>query len=67
MYSETKSTVLNGNVQIENTMVVGMYAQKSDKGDISVNINIQSDTLYEAYKKECDEYIATFKEHAEAL
>lgn len=67
MYSEIKSTTLTGNVQLENTMVIGMYAQKTDKGDVNMNINIQSQTLYEAHKAECDEYIATFKAHVEEL
>lgn len=67
MYSEVKSTILNGSIQIEGAMVVGMYAQKSNKGDISININIQSETLYQANKAECDADIKTFKEHAEGL
>ena len=67
MYSETKSTILQANTQIENQMVVSMYAQKSTKGDVNMNIQIQSETLYQANKAECDADIATFKAHVEAL
>lgn len=67
MYTETKSTTLSANIQFEGTVVVSMYAQKSEVGDINTNINIQSQTLYAAYKDECDEYIATFKKHVEEL
>lgn len=67
MYTETKSTTLTAYIQIENTTVVNMYAQKSEAGDVNTNITIQSQTLYAAYKEECDEYIATFKEHVEEL
>lgn len=67
MYKETKSTTLSANVLIENQTVVNMYAQKTTTGDVNMNINIQSPTLYEAYKEECDADIATFKEHAEEL
>ena len=67
MYSETKSTILQANTQIENQMVVSMYAQKSTKGDVNMNIQIQSETLYQANKAECDADIATFKAHVEEL
>lgn len=67
MYTETKSTTLSANIQLEGTVVVSMYAQKSEVGDTNTNINIQSQTLYTAYKDECDKHIATFKEHAEEL
>lgn len=67
MYSETKATTIQANTQIENQMVVSMYAQKSTKGDVNMNIQIQSETLYQANKAECDEDIATFKAHVEAL
>lgn len=67
MYQETKSTTLQANTQIENQMVVSMYAQKSTKGDVNMNIQIQSETLYQANKAECDADIATFKEHVEEL
>lgn len=67
MYKETKSTSLSANVLIENQTVVNMYAQKTTTGDVNMNINIQSPTLYEAYKEECDADIATFKEHVEEL
>lgn len=67
MYNETKATTLQANTQIENQMVVSMYAQKSTKGDVNMNIQIQSETLYQANKAECDADIATFKAHVEAL
>ena len=67
MYNETKATTLQANTQIENQMVVSMYAQKSTKGDVNMNIQIQSETLYQANKVECDADIATFKAHVEAL
>ncbi len=67
MYNETKSTTINAYIMLENTTVVNMYAQKSTNGDVNMNINIQSPTLYEANKAECDENIATFKAHVEEL
>lgn len=67
MYNETKATTLQASTQIENQMVVSMYAQKSTKGDVNMNIQIQSETLYQANKAECDADIATFKEHVEEL
>ena len=67
MYSETKATTIQANTQIENQMVVSMYAQKSTKGDVNMNIQIQSETLYQANKAECDADIATFKAHVEEL
>ena len=44
-----------------------MYATKTTKGDVNMNIQIQSETLYQANKEECDADIATFKTHVEAL
>lgn len=67
MYNETKATILQANIVLENQTVVNMYAQKSTKGDVNMNINVQSPTLYEAYKAECDADIATFKSHVEEL
>lgn len=67
MYKETKATTLQASTQIDNQMVVSMYAQKSTKGDVNMNIQIQSETLYQANKAECDADIATFKEHVEEL
>lgn len=67
MYNETVSTSINAYIQLENTTVVSMYAQKSTTGDVNMSINIQSPTLYEANKEECDENIAIFKEHVEEL
>lgn len=67
MYKETKSTTLSAVITIENATVVNMYAQKSTEGNVNMSITIQSPTLYEANKEECDSQIATFKEHVEAL
>lgn len=67
MYNETKSTQITAYTQIENQTVVSMYAQKSTVGDVNMNITIQSPTLYEANKAECDADIATFKAHVEEL
>ncbi|MBP3277650.1 MAG: hypothetical protein J6M44_01705 [Butyrivibrio sp.] len=67
MYNETQSTQITAYTMIENQTVVNMYAQKSTKGDINMNINIQSPTLYEAHKEECDADIETFKSHVEEL
>lgn len=67
MYNETTSTQITAYTQIENQTVVNMYAQKSTKGDVNMNITIQSPTLYEANKAECDADIATFKAHVEDL
>lgn len=67
MYNETKSTQITAYTQIENQTVVNMYAQKSTRGDVNMNINIQSPTLYEANKAECDADIETFKTHVEEL
>ena len=67
MYNETKATTLQANTQIENQMVVSMYAQKSTKGDVNMNIQIQSEVLYQANKAECDADIEIFKTHVEEL
>lgn len=67
MYYETKSTQITAYTQIENTTAVSMYAQKSIVGDINMNITIQSPTLYEANKAECDADIETFKAHVEEM
>lgn len=67
MYNETKSTQITAYTQIENQTVVSMYAQKSTVGDVNMNITIQSPTLYEANKAECDADIETFKSHVEEL
>lgn len=67
MYNQTKSTTLSAYTQLENQSVVSMYAQKSTTGDVTMNINIQSPTLYEKYKTECDKDIATFKAALEEL
>ena len=67
MYSETKATTLSAYTMIDNQMVINMCAQKTEKGDVNYNVNIQSEALYQAHKKECDADIKTFKAHAEEL
>lgn len=67
MYSETHATTLSAYTILENQTVVNMYAQKSTKGDLNMNISIQSPTLYEGNKAECDADIERFKAHAEEL
>jgi hypothetical protein len=67
MYSETTSTQITAYTTIENQTVVNMYAQKSTRGDVNMNITIQSPTIYEANKAECDADIETFKAHVEEL
>lgn len=67
MYTETRATTIQASTQIENQMVVSMYAQKSAKGDVNMNIQIQSETLYQANKAECDADIERFKSHVEEL
>lgn len=67
MYQETQSKTIAASTQIENQTVVSMYAQKTTKGDVNMNIQIQSEALYQANKAECDADIATFKNHVEAL
>lgn len=67
MYKETISKTISAATMMENTTVVNMYAQKSTTGDVNMNISIQSPTLYEANKAECDADIATFKAHVEEM
>ena len=67
MYSEKTAKTIQANSMQENQMVVSMYAQKTEDGDLNTNISITSQTFYEAYKEECDADIATFKAHVEAL
>ena len=67
MYSETKSTQISATTQIENQVVVNMFAQKTTRGDVNMNITIQSPTIYEANKAECDADIETFKAHVEEM
>ena len=67
MLNITRSTTLNGTITFENTVAVSMYATKTQKGDVNMSINIQSETLYQAHKTECDSGIAEFKKEVEAL
>lgn len=67
MLNITKSTMLNGTITLENTVAVSLYATKTQKGDVTLSVNIQSETLYQANKKECDEGIAEFKKEVEAI
>lgn len=67
MYQETQATILQGSSQFDGQLAVSMYAQKTTKGDVNMNITIIDETLYQANKAECDEDIATFKAHAEDI
>ena len=67
MYTEKIAKTISAFTQIENTTVVNMYAQKTTDGDVNTNITIQSPTLYDRYKTECDADITTFKAHVEEL
>lgn len=67
MLSITKSTTLNGTIAYENTIAVSMYATKTQKGDVNLSINIQSETLYQANKEDADKAIEQFKKEVEAL
>ena len=67
MLNITKSTTLNGMVSYENVVAVSMYATKSQKGDVNLSINIQSETLYQANKADADKAIEQFKKEVEAL
>lgn len=67
MLNITRSTTLNGTITLENTVAVSMYATKTQKGDVNLSINIQSETLYQANKEDADKAIAEFKKEVEAL
>jgi len=67
MYQETQATILQGSSQFDGQLAVSMYAQKTTKGDVNMNITIIDEALYQANKAECDEDIATFKAHAEDI
>lgn len=67
MLNITKTTALNGMITYENVVAVSMYATKSQKGDVNLSINIQSETLYQANKADADKGIAEFKKEVEAL
>lgn len=67
MYKQIKSQSLQGQTIIDNVAAVAMYAQKSDNGNMTMNITIQSQKLYEENKAECDADIATFREKADKL
>lgn len=67
MYNETKGKTINAYIQIENQIVVNMNAQKAEAGDVNMSVVIQSPTLYQTYKEECDADIETFKAHVEEL
>lgn len=67
MLNITKSTAINGAISYENTVAVSLYATKSQKGDVNMSINIQSETLYHANKEDADKAIEQFKKEVEAL
>lgn len=67
MYKETKATTLSAASEIDGLVVVNMFAQKTEEGNVNFNTNIQNQTLYKANKDECDADIATFKNHVEEM
>ena len=67
MLNISKSTAINGAISYENVVAVSLYATKSQKGDVNMSINIQSETLYQANKEDADKAIERFKKEVEAL
>lgn len=67
MLNITKSSAINGAISYESTVAVSLYATKSQKGDVNMSINIQSETLYHANKEDADKAIEQFKKEVEAL
>lgn len=67
MLNFAKSTAINGVISYENVVAVSLYATKSQKGDVNMSINIQSETLYQANKEDADKGIEQFKKEVEAL
>ncbi len=67
MLNISKSTAINGAISYENVVAVSLYATKSQKGDVNMSINIQSETLYQANKEDADKAIEQFKKEVEAL
>lgn len=67
MYKQTKAQTLQAQTIIDSVAAVAMYAQKSDNGNMTMNITIQSEKLYEENKEECDADIAHFREEADKL
>lgn len=67
MYIETQATTIQGSSQFDGQIAVSMYAQKTAKGDVNMNITIMNETLYQANKSDCDNDIETFKSHVEEL
>lgn len=67
MYTGLKSVTLSGQSIIENVQVVQMYAQKSENGNMNMNINVIRKDIYEANKAECEADIAHFRAEADEL
>lgn len=67
MYTGLKSVVLSGQSIIENVQVVQMYAQKSENGNMNMNINVIHKDIYDANKAECDADIEEFRAEVEEL
>lgn len=67
MYTGLKSVTLSGQSIIENVQVVQMYAQKSENGNMSMNINVINKNIYDANKAECDADIEEFRAEVEEL
>lgn len=67
MYTGLKSVTLSGQSIIENVQVVQMYAQKSENGNMNMNINVIRKDIYDANKAECDADIEEFRAEVEEL
>jgi hypothetical protein len=67
MYTGLKSVTLSGQSIIENVQVVQMYAQKSENGNMNMNINVINKNIYDANKAECEADIEAFRAEVEEL
>lgn len=67
MYTGLKSVTLSGQSIIENVQVVQMYAQKSENGNMTMNINVINKNIYDANKAECEADIEAFRAEVEEL
>jgi len=67
MYTGLKSVTLSGQSTIENVQVVQMYAQKSENGNMNMNVNVIHKDIYDANKAECEADIEAFRAEVEEL
>ena len=67
MYTGLKSVTLSGQSIIENVQVVQMYAQKSENGNMNMNVNVIHKDIYDANKAECEADIEAFRAEVEEL